>query len=164
MFGMVFRLATPQFCGCSGIHWQLSRYWGLPNTKVPCCSWSRIGSEFDGSQESRVTTCLMGWAPNRRYREQTRRLVDDEDRSVFNKMRIRSRSTGKPWHNLRAELDQRLGRRFNFQTAASAAEDDPIESDHTVIDIQRHSMRKGERRHTANLHSGERRHFFRRRE
>jgi len=56
------------------------------------------------------------------------------------------------------------GDSFDFQTATSAAEDNPIESDHPVIDIQRHSLRKGERRHAANLHSGERRHFFRRRE
>src|SRR6059036_63202 len=66
-------------------------------------------------------------------------------------MRIRSRSTGKPWHNLRAKLDQRFGRRFDFQTAASAAEDNPIESDHPVIDIQRHSLRKGERRSACKL-------------
>src|SRR5437899_4656780 len=42
--------------------------------------------------------------------------------SSSNKMRIRSSSTGKSWHNLSAKLDQRFGRRFNFQTAASAAE------------------------------------------
>src|SRR5258708_7321007 len=55
--------------------------------------------------------------------------------SSSNTMLIRSTSTGKFRHDLRAKLYECFGRCFHLQTAAAAAEDDPVQADHAMVDI-----------------------------
>src|SRR5439155_7251206 len=71
-----------------------------------------------------------------------------------------ARSHRQVRNNLGTEPFKHRRRYFDFQAAASATEDNPVEVGNAFVDVERHSRRKGERSHTADLHPGERHHFF----
>src|SRR5262245_31556921 len=73
---------------------------------------------------------------------------------------VRKELNTQPCYNLRSRLLEHGRRRFDFQATAASSQNDPVQGGDAVIDVEWHSLRKREGCYAADLHPGERHHFF----